>query len=513
MRIPFLEFSAIMKFNASSVLPFCCPWSAFLGAALIVGLFTPGATAEDTLPSPNQLSNAALVEAYEAAGTALTGTVMMPGAEVSSIMDRGNVSYARLTAVRKELLRRGRECVPELNAFLNQEAPKQRNPTNRKENLSFTGDVLGILARIGDDRSARIALKVLSGWEGRVDPSERYAASRALERLTYVSFYKVRPLEFDYGEYVEHKDAQDWNSDSTLDKTALTYKNWLEGEGKDPAQWLPMAVRRAHELLTSENLEQVYCAASFLRPEKALDDLPEVTMSRLAEVVGKMELQADGISYFINGKGVPVGGGNWIKLLTDYGPRARKFSKLLTQLQRQQAVNQWGFYAFLRDVGGPDIMAFFFERLPVVSAEVAKITQDPGTPKGFGSDDTRGWWFDSQREIQYGIHRWAGRLFATDAERLAWWKANQGRTPEQWLSDNLKTIAEQADKNILWAASISRRILPDLPIGEYDVDLPESFIPPPDLKRIQGPFRTVWLRENRSKLSYDGNAGCFRLKQ
>ncbi len=478
----------------------------------MVGWFTLGATPEKTLPPLHQLSDAALVEAYEAAGTALTGTVMMPGAEMSSIMDHDNASYARLNAVRMELLRRGRECVPELNAFLEQEAPKQRNPANQKENLSFTGDVLGILARIGDARSAQITLKILSGWEGQVDRSERYAASRALMRLTYVSFYKVRPLEFDYGEYVEHKDAQAWNSDSTLDKTALTYKNWLEGEGKDPAQWLPMAVARAQELLSADNLDKIYCAASFLRPEMARDNQPDATMARLAEVIGKMELQRDGISYFINSKEVPAAGGNWVKFLTNYGPRARKFSKLLIEVQRKQAVNQWGLYAILRDVGGSEIMAFFFERLPAVSAEVEKITKDPATSKWFNGDDPRGWWFDCQWEIHYGIHRWAGRLFATDAERLAWWKANQGRTPEQWLSDNLETIAEQADKNVRWAASISRRILPDLPIGANDGDLPESFNPPPNLKRIQGPFRTGWLRENRSKLRYDGNAGCFRLE-
>ena len=503
----------MVKLDIGSGQPLCKPWSACLAATLMIGLFNPSAMAESALRPLDQLSDSELIANYEAAGTALTGTSMMPGAELTSRMGSGNASFSGLEAGRMELLRRGRECVPELNAFLEQEAPKQRNPTNPKENLSFTGDILGLLARIGDYRSALIAQRILSGWEGQVDPGERYAASRALERLTYVSFYTVRPQVFDYRDCVEHKDAEDRNLGFSLDKTALAYKNWLKGEGKDPAQWLPMAVRRAHELVGSENLDQVYCAASFLRPEKARDDQPDATMSRLAEVIGKMELQGDGISYFINGKAVPVAGGNWIKSLTDYGPQAREFSKLLIGMQRKQAVNQWELYEYLRDVGGPEIMAFFFERLSVVGAEIGKITKDPATPKGFGSDDPRGWWFDCQREIHFGIHRWAGRLFATDAERLAWWKANQGRTPEQWLADNLETIAEQADKNILWAASISRRILPDLPIGANDVDLPESFIPAPDFKPIQGPYRTVWLRENRSKLRYDGNAGCFRLKQ
>ena len=120
------------------MMPLCCSWSGFLRVALLVGSFALGATAEDTLLPLYQLSDAALVEAYEAAGTALTGTSMMPGAAESSRMERGNASYTRMSAVRMELLRRGRECVPELNAFLEQEAPKQRNPANQKENLSFT---------------------------------------------------------------------------------------------------------------------------------------------------------------------------------------------------------------------------------------------------------------------------------------------------------------------------------------------------------------------------------------
>ena len=275
------------------------------------------AIAEIPLRPLNELGDSELIADFEASGAALTGTLMMPGADLSSMSDRSNASYARLGAARMELLRRGKACVPELNAFLEQEAPKRRNPTNRKENLSFTGDVLEILAQIGDDRSARMALKILSGWEGQIGPRERNTALRTLERLTYVCFYKVRPQELTYRDSVEHKEAKDRNSGFTFDQTALAYKNWLEGEGKDPAQWLPMSVRRAHELLTSENLDQVYCSATFLRPEKGRDNQSEATMSRLADIIGKMELQGDGISYFINGKAVPAAGGNWIKLLTD----------------------------------------------------------------------------------------------------------------------------------------------------------------------------------------------------
>ena len=74
----------------------------------MIGLFNPSAMAESALRPLDQLSDSELIANYEAAGTALTGTSMMPGAELTSRMGSGNASFSGLEAGRMELLRRGR---------------------------------------------------------------------------------------------------------------------------------------------------------------------------------------------------------------------------------------------------------------------------------------------------------------------------------------------------------------------------------------------------------------------
>ena len=48
-------------------------------------------------------------------------------------------------------------------------------------------------------------------------------------------------------------------------------------------------------------------------------------------------------------------------------------------------------------IGGPDVMAFYFESLPAINNEVDSIRNDPAAPKEFSLDDPRGWWLNAQQ--------------------------------------------------------------------------------------------------------------------
>ena len=434
-----------------------------------------------------KLSNAELVEEYEAAGLAVDGKFE------DKLTDGGPrlaLSYpnARLQSVRNEMLRRGAQIVPELLAFLENEAPKEREKNS--ENglvLSLVSDTLDLLTQINDPRAAPVALRVLEGWDGKANKEKQRAALHALERLTYLSFRKIKPHWAPYADSVESSDIMDApHAPDACAAFAKLYKKWMAGEGKDASQWLEIARRRARQLLAGDDYEQVYCAATFLRPSAGRDDNPDATLARLAEIVGRMKKRRGG--YELEGKPVPVHYGNWTQMIADYGPRARSCAATLLRIQKEQGMNYWFGYAQLRKVGGVEIMSHLFEALPKSSAQKA--------------------WPDSQRKIRFGIDRWAGRVFDSDAERLAWWKANKEKSPEEWLSANLYTLNEQVASGKLWAWSIAIEVLPDMPgrptwgrINKWD-----------DSKEMPGePFHAEWLGEHRKELRYDANTGCFRL--
>ncbi|MCL1920879.1 MAG: hypothetical protein FWG50_07345 [Kiritimatiellaeota bacterium] len=472
----------------------------------ICALLCACAASADPIAVNAELTDAELIQEYEAAGLAANGIL------VSHLTDEYCHYPAfidpdpRLETVQAEIRQRGSRVVPALIAFLEQEVPKEREKEKNGLTLSFVSDVLQLLTQIGDPRAAPIALRILEGWDGKANEHKQRAALGALQRLTYFSFRKIKPHVVPYQDSLEHPEVVDVGHSSYYEAMAKRYREWMEGEGKEPSQWIELARKRARQLLASEDFEQVYCAATFLRPSAGRDDNPDATLARLAEIVGQMKKGNKPHRYELAGKPVPVSYANWTGMIAEYGPRARPYAATLLRIQKEQGMNNWSGYAQLRKIGGLEILTFLFEVLPKVTAEVS-ILEAKGL-RSFTSDDPRGWWFDSQREVRFGIDRWAGRMFDSDAEREAWWKENKTKSPEEWLAANLDVLNEQVASNKRWVRAFAHEILPDMPGCAMEWEGEKVGI---GKRRDAEPFRIEWLDEHRKELRYDANAGCFRL--
>jgi hypothetical protein len=492
---------------------------SLLLAALLVLLVVPVGFAADQRTKEvreklRKLSDAELIQQYAQSGLTLRGTPDAPTDE--PIARAANASFGPPSAfelARAEILRRGEQMVPALLAFLKTEAVTRR-PADRNElSVSFTGDVLRMLWRIGDARAVPLAIEILDGMNGQVGPHTRRIALDAVERLTYCAMHRVVPHHSNYADAVEHADAVREETFQDLGVAARMYRDWLTGEGKDPGQWFSLARSRARRLIAGDDPDAIYCAAVFLGQGKRDDD-SAATLKRLADVIDAMKPGAEKYSFTYLGKSVSAPAGNWALLLSRYGPAARPYAKTLIRLQQANGDNSWSDYANLRKVGGLEILAHLFEMLPRINEEVAKIQADPKTPKGFSSSDPRLGWISSQREVQLAIDRWAGRLFKSDVERIAWWQKNKDRPPEAWLAENLETLVKQADAGETWGDWLAAELLPDLPKSERfrgTVPLEEE----PEEQPVEvpsGPFREKWLREHKARLAYDSAAGVFHLK-
>ncbi len=305
----------------------------------------------------------------------------------------------------------------------------------------------------------------------------------------------MEPHRETYAEAVEHPTAR---ADDGAFPTwgAKMYREWLRGEGKDPKQWLALAQERARRILASDNLPGIYCVANFLRTPSLgggvaaatdRDDQPDATLARLTELVADFRL--GGGEYTWKGQPVPVHIANWTKLLVVYGPRARAHAKLLIRLHEESGLDNWDGFAQLRQVGGAEIMAYYFQCLPKVQTH-------------------------SLREVQFGIDRWAGRRFESDAERLRWWEANSAKSQEDWLREGLPLVAAQADARNTWSHWIVEQMLPDLPPPHFSKPSPVSAgAEEPAEKQAKPVSRVAWLNENQTQLRYDEKLGGFRLKK
>jgi hypothetical protein len=457
-----------------------------------------------------KMSAAQLVAEYEAAGLSTEGT---RGELTDEMSAHGSSLEPNMTlaAVRGEILDRGPEIVPALSALLEQEAPKQRQSSTSSDRggISLTVNILELLGLIGGPGSVPVVLRILEGWDGKVSRIERHAALNTLQKLTMVSFCKVSPQWAPSFDCVQHPHAEPVESFREYDTPARFYRDWLAGEGRDPGKWLDLARARARQLLAGSSLDDIYCAATFLRPQAGRDNDPDATLARLMEFVGKAKENPASGEYEIDGAPAPVSFLNWVHMVTEYGPRARPYASTLLRLQKERPLNDWSGYSVLRKIGGPEIVAHFVSVLPKVGAEADKILGSPEAAKGFSSDDPRLWWVSSAREVRFGIDRWAGRIFETDAERLAWWEANKERSPREWLEANLETLAGQLDRNVKWARWTAYEVLPDLPGNDQRTPHRRVIFLPGTSPPV--PFAVEWLRKNRDSLRYDENAGCFRL--
>jgi hypothetical protein len=443
-------------------------------------------------PALGKLTNEELIREYEAAGTEL---------ERYFPEDRHGESrfppLPRLNSARGEIVHRGRAVAPELIRFLEQEAPKTRPESKHGARLSFTSDTLSMLVRIGDERAAPVMLRILSGFDGKVDLDERHAALDALRSLTHASFTIIVPSTGYCRDAVEAPEALRSDGWSDLDQQAGLYRQWFEGEGRDAAQWLAIARSRARAQLAGKDIRQIYCAAAFLCTSPANDDDPGATLAVLMPVIDKLKRAPNGEPYEYDYEGVraPMPIGNFVQLAANSGPRARPYSSTFIRYQREVGDLEWEGYVPLRAVGGTEILAHLFALLPSIGAEAEKLEADPQRPTRFDPGDPRMKPLMARRAIQDAIDRWAGRLFESDAERVAWWEANKTQTGEQLLRPNLALLMKQADEGATRQVPfLARQVLPELP------------------EQGEGHFRQAWLEKHRAALVYDENAGVFRLK-
>jgi hypothetical protein len=406
---------------------------------------------------------------------------------------RPETQFARL---RDEIVRRGGKIVPALLGILRTDDVRGEPRKVVGISDSLAEDLLEALVEINDPRAVPAALEFAGDSSGRTREWYRLAALYAIERLTHCSMRRAKPFNSHASASVPHPTALDVEWFSDTGPAVERYRTWLTGEGADPTRWAALARNRAEARLAGDDPDAVYLAAEYLRNFGG--DRAAVA-NRLAAVLPEIKRGPKPFTWVYREKPSSMPVANWSQLLSQFGRLARPHAKTLIRVQKDHGENAWSFYAQLREVGGEEIIAYLFSVLPRVSAEVAKIKADPKTPKAFRSDDPRGWWFDSLREIQLACDRWAGRRFDTDVDRVAWWEVNRGHPRAEWLGENLGTVVIQADAGDPWASWVAKEVLPDMP---RSAPLGETW---------KG-YRSRWVMRNRTRLHYDPEVEAFRLR-
>lgn len=415
-----------------------------------------------------------------------------------------------LRLIKGEIVRRGAAMLPPVIGGLRAELRLQR-PARPGSTVpaGLVADELDLLQTMNQPASVIPLLGMLETCKANKGIDDhRQKLLAAIEALTYTSFLRTR-LPLARAHYaVEHPDALPMDSAREADYPAILqrYRNWLAHEGQDPSTWLSLAQKRARKLLERPDSDAAYAGAVFLappryfdgHPPKTRDDDPDHSVRRLGELLQASPRIGSGDHPYARA---------WVRLLASYGPRARPIAPAIIRLYGESAPNDWSLLADMWRIGGNEIMAHYMLILPTITEEVDKLQRDPATPKSFSSDDPRGHWFDSQRECRYGIDRWAGQVFDSDAGRIAWWRANQDRSPEQWLRDSLPQTVRRADEGHTASVRLLLDILPDIPHveDEFGNRLARSILP-----ANHPPYRQ-WLEAKQAAMRYDPASGTLRL--
>ncbi|GEM_PF-2823620 len=466
------------------------------------------------------LSDVQVLDEYQAAAKALEGQATVPSDDplrLASIpMDDGVTRFAK---ARAEILCRGTRMVPALVELLNAEVPQNRRGVGDRPPMSLSGNTMDLMVQLDDPRPVPTLVEILDGFDGKASRAEQKLAQGALAQLTRCSFVRLTPRSSDYDRAVQSTKAVEGELSPDPHDIARRYREWLAGEGKDPAQWMAISRRRAHELLGSANLDDVYCAAAFLNANG--DNQTEITVTRLTELIGGMKPGKKRDQWLYGGQPIPGHITQWVSFLADHGPLARPGAQVIIRVHRFYGPST--MYRDLEHVGGMQILAYLCEEcLPRIDPQVTRIRSDPATPKGFASDDPRSEWLQCDFYCSLAIDRWAGRRFASNTERRAWWQANMDKSDEQRLREGLPTLAAQADgvdPKDVWARSLLRMIAPDFPdvgsnfrhqrrllwIEQYHDTM---FLAATQPSRVSA---VPWVREHAEAFTFDPATGTLRL--
>lgn len=436
--------------------------------------------------------------------------------------------------VRREVVRRGDRLAPALAELVRRHRSLDRgsfaSPLSGAG--TFRADVVADLA--ADFRNRAFAAVLV---ETLVAPDSthawRQAAQVALERSTYLSYFRAKPHHNSYADAVQQDGARPPPFKATHEDfvaIAAFYEAWLVGEGRDPGQWLPLARRRARATLASDDLALVYCAATFLQGGGAQprDDDPAATMNRVAAILKQAKFERlepteyGGFPVFsFAGQPFPPTTANWTRLLANYGPAAQPYAPTLVRIARHSRPNMGTMDDLIR-VGGEEATGYLASVVPTIEAELQRqgldrpefhdpLADDDELPK---APSARGW-LRADRVARFGVDRWLGRTFETNAERLAAWEAGRARGPEQTLRANIANAARAADGGDVVAAAIVHAALPDAPRPERVWGPTHAYggkwSPPPTAALPDGATRAAWLKEHGDRLVYDPLAHALRL--
>ena len=268
--------------------------------------------------------------------------------------------FAMFQQIRAEIVRRGAVMQPFLLEFLRSEVRVENHlaPTSRFSGIGnrYFADALELLVQMREPSaaltSARTLVELLDS--SATTAGARRAALYSIEQLTQIGFFKCQPHSGRDGWMVERAGALPLESSLARDdaaRAAAWYREWLRGEGAQPARWLDMARQRARRILAEDDLEAIYCAVVFLSssprtlstapaPWRRRDDAPDQTAARLGEILAAAQQsevthnykKLSFHEYLYRGRALPVSIGNWALLLSSYGAQARPYAGALMRL-------------------------------------------------------------------------------------------------------------------------------------------------------------------------------------
>lgn len=444
--------------------------------------------------------------------------------------------YRNFLAIRAEIERRGTAMRPFLIAFLRRASTSELFvPASYATGVGtlYVSDALKLLAPLREGKggidAALVCVEIL---EAAPRIEVRWQALQTLEQLTLCGYFRGQRQGGRDIPMVARENAAPLEvlTYENAPRVAAWYRSWLRGEGSNPNQWLSLAQKRARDDLASHDLDKIYGAASFLSaysepfsledirfPHQTRDPAPDRTAARLAQILAAarptQEIATGGNpnGYTFDGQVLPEKIESWARLLANYGENARPFAAVLMRLQEREGFDGPDFFAALSRIGGKEVVGTFVRWLPQLEQRKRDLNI---SPEGSEPTLTQLPFSRGEREQAVGradliarstIDRWAGRAFADNAGRLAWWETAKNQTPEEWLRASLNDTVTRADAGDFNARNILRQILPQMPVGSEELrGQPHVFnslisTAAPASK----PFRARWIAQHRRRLRYD----------
>jgi hypothetical protein len=437
-------------------------------------------------------------------------------------------SYGQFQDVRSEMVRRLPGLRPRLVDVLRKEW--SRNATsNRRYDYGYAQNLMNLMKEDRDPATAAVYVEMLEAPEGAIFGPLRYRAAMCLEQLTYLSVRRTEPMS-GWWAYAIRDPAQvpitlPYSHEQAIrmrafEAVAQHYRAWLSNAGKDPVDWLPLALKRARRCLRDDDLENIYWGAAFLAGALDIDAAPQPRDDEPSDTLRIVDNVLAGVSFpgrTVDGKTIPVSILSWAQLIPRYGPRARPYVGRLVDLQQRLSYEwKWTQITGLAEIGGRQVIEKFIEWQPLIEQEIADQNLNGRCRDDETVSNSQRWLLTYRRTLLWGVQRWTGHAFRDWNEIREWWDANKDKTEEEWMRQGLPLTAERADAGQADAQALLRTLVPQLPADANEL----SFTRPPyggprrtPFARPFRVFRAEWIRENIDRLKFDRDSGTFQLQQ